>query len=158
MNRHLIRRLPIALAGFAVLLFMATTAVGAIPTSITLTLQGGVDQTRTPCHETNHYAAYKLGTRIYMDGYVTPAPAFADQAWKVKIKVEKCILGVFKVIKEIHVLGNGVLVNGVKMGHYRWNWRPLYPGFYFARAYYYTTTTTSIQSTDEHFHVQRLAP
>lgn len=158
MNRQLIRRLPIALAGLAVLLFMAMTAVGATPTSITLTLQAGVDQTKTPCHQSNHYQAYKLGTRIYMDGYVTPAPDFPDGGWKVKIKVKKCVLGVFKTVKQVHVLGNGVTVNGVKEGHYKWSWKPAYTGFYFARAYYYTSTTTSIQSTDEHFHVQKLAP
>ena len=48
-------------------------------------------------------------------------------------------------------------VNGVKLGHYKWGWKPLYGGFYFARAYYYGYTPT-IESTDEHFHVQRLAP
>ena len=156
MKRHLIRRLPAALLAVGVLLFTATAAVGA-GESITLELHGGVDQTRTKCNQTNHYAAYKLGTRIYMEGYVTPAPNLPDQTWRVKIKVKKCVLGVFKTIKEVHVWGNGVVVNGVKMGHYRWSWKPLYRGFYFARAYYYGYTP-AIESTDEHFHVQLLAP
>ena len=156
MNRRFARRLPAALIGVGVLLFTATAAIGAAPT-ITLELHGGVDQTKTPCHQTNHYAAYKLGTRIYMEGYVTPAPNLPDGGWRVKIKVKKCVLGVFKTIKQVHVLGNSVVVNGVKEGHFRWSWKPLYTGFYFARAYYYGYTP-AIESTDEHFHVQRLAP
>ena len=156
MKRYLGRRLTVALLAVGALLVTATAAIGAGET-ITLELHGGVDQTRSPCHQTNHYAAYKLGTRIYMEGYVTPAPNLPDQTWRVKIKVKKCVLGVFKVIKQVHVLGNGVVVNGVKEGHYRWSWKPLYRGFYFARAYYYGYTP-AIESTDEHFHVQLLAP
>ena len=154
MNRQLTRRLPVALAAIGVLLFMATAATGATPTSITLSLLGGVDQgNKTACHELNHYHAYKINTRMFAEGYVTPAPPFPDQGWKVKIKIEKCILGHFKVIAQPHVLGNGVLVNGVKEGHFRFSRVNKTTGFYFLRAYYYTSTTTSIQSTDEHFHV-----
>ena len=156
MNRTLIRRLPIALAGLAVLLFVATAAVGATPKTITLSLLAGVNQgMKTACHETNHYQAYKINTRMRSEGYVIPAPPFPDQAWKVKIKIEKCVLGHFVVIAQPHVLGNGVLVNGVKEGHFRFSRVNRALGFYFLRAYYYTTPTTSIQSTDEHFHVTR---
>lgn len=156
MNRRFTRRLPAVLLAVGALLVTATVAVAAGET-ITLALQGGVDQTKSPCHQTNHYAAYKLGTRIYMDGYVNPAPDLADGTWRVKIKVKKCVSGVFKTIKQVHVLGNGVVVNGTKEGHYRWSWKPAYKGFYFARAYYYGYTP-AIESTDEHFHVQLTAP
>ena len=156
MNRQIIRRLPLALAAIGVVLFMATAAIGATPTSITLSLIGGVNQgMKTACHETNHYQAYKIYKRMYSEGYVTPAPAFPDQTWKVKIKIEKCVLGRFVVIAQPHVLGNGVLVNGVKEGHFRFSRVNKALGFYFLRAYYYTTPTHSIQSTDEHFHVTR---
>ena len=154
MNRHLIRRLPAALIACGVLVG-AAVASGATPTSITLNLHGGVSQQRTACRQPNHYAAYKLGKVISMEGYVTPAPAFPDRAWKVKVKIKQCRLGRFVTIAQKHVLGNGVVVNAVKEGHYRATYKPRTTGWFFARAYYYTSTTTSIQSTDEHFHVTR---
>ena len=154
MNRPLVRRLPIALAGFAVLLVMATAAVGATPTSITLNLQGGYNnQDVTKCGALHHFTMYHVNTKQMMNGTVSPNPPFADGAWKVKMKVEKCVLGVWKVVQQVHVLGNTTLVNGVKTAVYQWNHKLLYRGFYFVRAYYYTSTTTWIQSTDEHYHV-----
>ena len=156
MNRPLTRRLPAVLAAIGVLLFMATAAVGATPTSITLSLLAGTDQgMKTACTETNHYQAFKINKRMFSEGYVTPSPSFPDQAWKVKIKIEKCVRGRFVVIGQPHVLGNGVLVGSVKEGHFRFSRVNKATGFYFIRAYYYTTPTTSIQSTDEHFRVTR---
>jgi len=157
MNHPLIRRLPIALAGFAVLLFMTTAAVGATPTSITLNLQGGYsNQDVTKCGALHHFTMYHQNTKLTMDGTVSPNPPYPDGAWKVKIKIEKCVLGVWKVIAQPHVLGNTTLVNGVKTAVFKYT-RSLgiNRGFFKARAYYYTTTTTSIISTDEKFHVTR---
>ena len=155
MNRPLIRRLPIALAGFAVLLVMATTAVGATPTSITLTLQGGYsNQYVAKCGALHHFTMYHVNTKLTMDGTVSPTPPFPDGAWKVKIKIEKCVLGVWKLIAQPHVLGNQTLVNGVKTAVFKYTrFLGINRGFFHARAYYYTTTTTWIESTDEHFHV-----
>jgi len=144
--------MPAALVAIGILLVTAATALAAGET-ITLNLQAGVSQTAKACKQTNHYTAYKLGTKILMDGYVTPAPALPDQTWKVKIKVKKCVHGKFKTIKQVHVLGNGVLVNNVKEGHWRWAFKPKMKGFYFARAYYYGYTPY-IQTTEENFHVR----
>lgn len=154
MNRPLVRRLPAALLASGVLLFTAAAANGAGET-ITLTLQGGVDQgNKTACKQVNHYQAYKLGTRISMDGTVDPRPAFPDGTWKVKIKIKKCVRGRFVVVGQSHVLGNSTLVNGVKTAVFSKTIKPKLTGFYFARAYYYGYTPY-IQSTDEHFHITR---
>lgn len=154
MNRSLIRRLPLALAAFAVLLFMATAAIGATPTTITLNLQGGYNnQDVTKCGALHHFTMYHVNTTQMMNGTVSPNPPFPDGAWKVKLKVEKCVLGQWKVFSQTHVLGNTTLVNSVKTAVYQWNHKLLYRGFYLVRAYYYTSTTTWIQSTDEHYHV-----
>ena len=147
------KRLPAVLLATGALALTVTAVTWAAATTITLNLHGGVSQQRTACHQLNHYTAYKRGAHIAMDGFVTPAPALPDGAWKVKIKVKKCVLGRFKTILQVHRLGNGVLVGTVKEGHYRWTYTPKTTGYYFARAYYYTSTTTSVQSTDEHFHV-----
>lgn len=155
MNRPLIRRLPIALAGLAVLLVAATAAIGATPTSITLALQGGyANQNVSKCGALHHFTVYHQKTKVTMGGTVSPNPPFPDGAWKVKIKVEKCILGKWKVIAQPHVLGNTTLVNGVKTAEYKYiRSLGINRGFFHVRAYYYTTPTTSIRSTDEHFKV-----
>jgi hypothetical protein len=153
-HRH-IRRLPAAIAATGVLLVTAAVAIGATPTAISLALQGGTTQNVTGCKQLNHYQAYKVNTKMTMEGYVTPAPAFPDQAWKVKIKIKMCKAGKFVTVAQPHVLGNGVLVNGVKEGHFKYTRALKVKGFFFARAYYYTTPTTSIVSTDEHFHVTK---
>lgn len=154
MNRQLIRRLPAALLACGVLFFTAAAASGASGNSITLNLQGGTSQQKTACHQLNHYTAYKVNTRMYTDGYVDPAPALPDGTWTVKIKIKQCKLGKFVTIAQAHVKGNGVVVNGVKLGHFRFSRVNKTTGFYFARAYYYGYTPTLI-STDEHFHVTR---
>jgi hypothetical protein len=151
MSRNIIRRLPAALLVGGVLLFTATAAIGA-GNSITLDLHGGVNQQLTACSQVNHYMAYNLGSKISMEGYVTPAPALPDQTWKVKIKIKKCVNGSFVTVAQFHVLGNGVIVNSVKEGHFRGIYAPTSTGFYFARAYYYGFTP-AIQSLDQHFHV-----
>ncbi len=156
MNRHITRRLPVALAAAGAVLVTAAVAFAATPTSITLSLLAGTDQGQlTACKQPNHYQAYKVNTKLSMEGYVTPAPAFPDQQWKVKIKIKQCKRGKFVTVAQVHVLGNGVVVNGVKEGHFKYTRALKLRGFFFARAYYYTSATTSIESTDEHFHVTK---
>jgi hypothetical protein len=153
MNRDLTRRLPAALAAGGVLLLTATTAVGA-GNSITLNLKGGRSQEKTACGALHHYAAFHKGSKLRMDGYVSPAPALPDGTWRVKIKVKQCKSGRFVTISQTHVKGNGVLVNGTKEGHFRLAYRLRRKGFFFARAYYYGYQPRII-SQDQHFHVTR---
>lgn len=152
MNRHTTRLLSALLAG-GVLLATAATAIGAGNT-ITLNLKGGRSQNKTACSALHHYAAYRKGGTLRMDGYVTPAPALPDKTWRVKIKIKQCKNGRFVTVWQRHAAGNSVLVNGVKEGHYRITYRMRTKGYFFARAYYYGYQPTVI-SQDQHFHVTR---
>ncbi|HET7353851.1 MAG TPA: hypothetical protein VFJ11_07400 [Gaiellaceae bacterium] len=152
MNRHTTRLLSALLAG-GVLLATAAAAIGAGNT-ITLNLKGGRSQNKTACSALHHYAAYRKGGTLRMDGYVTPAPALPDKTWRVKIKIKQCKNGRFVTVWQRHAAGNSVLVNGVKEGHYRISYRMRTKGYFFARAYYYGYQPTVI-SQDQHFHVTR---
>lgn len=152
MTRHTIRLLAALLAG-GVLLATAATALGTGNT-ITLNLKGGRSQSRTACSALHHYAVYRKGGRLRMDGYVTPAPALPDGTWRVKIKIKQCKGGRFVTIWQRHALGNSVLVSGVKKGHFRMTYRMRSKGYFFARAYYYGYQPTLI-SQDQHFRVTR---
>ena len=89
-----------------------------------------------------------------MEGWVVPAPALPDGAWRVKIKFKQCKLGRFVTVAEVHVKGRRVVVHGVKEGQFRYT-RPLrVRGFFFARAYYYGYSPSLI-SADKYFHVTR---
>jgi hypothetical protein len=154
MNRHHPRR-PLAgvLAGGAVLL-LATTALAA-GNSITLNLKGGYgNQQRTACSARHHYTLYHRGGTLKMDGYVTPAPALPDGTWRVKVKIKQCKAGRFVTIWQRHARGNGVLLNGVKVGHFRISYRMRSTGYFFARAYYYGYQPR-IKSDAQHFRVTR---
>jgi hypothetical protein len=153
MDRHLIRRLLVALLPTTALLVTAATAIGA-GSSITLNLKGGRSQEKTACAARHHYAAYHKGSRLRMDGYVSPAPALPDKTWRVKIKIKQCKSGRFVTIWQAHTRGNGVLLNGVKAGHFRMSYRLRHKGYFFARAYYYGYQP-SIESQEEHFRVTR---
>lgn len=153
MDRHTTRPLLAALFAGGVLLATAATAIGA-GNSITLNLKGGRSQEKTACSALHHYSAYHKGGRLRMDGYVTPAPALPDGTWRVKIKIKQCKGGRFVTIWQRHALGNSVLVNGVKEGHYRISYRMRKKGYFFARAYYYGTQPR-IVSQDQHFRVTR---
>ena len=153
MHRHLHRRLLATLVAGGVLLVTAATAVGA-GNSITLSLKGGRSQQKTACSALHHYQAYHRGGRLRMDGYVSPAPALADGTWRVKVKIKQCKSGRFVTIWQRHAAGNGVLVNGVKQGHFRISYRLRKRGYFFARAYYYGYQPRII-SQDEHFRVTR---
>jgi hypothetical protein len=153
MNRHLTRRLPAALLAGGVLLLTAATATGA-GNSITLNLKGGRSQEKIACAARHHYSAYHKGSRLRMDGYVSPAPALPDGTWRVKIKIKQCKSGRFVTISQTHVKGNGVLRNGARVGHFRMTYRLRHKGYFFARAYYYGYQPRII-SQDEHFRVTR---
>ena len=153
MDSHTTRRLLAALLAGGMLLATAATAIGAGNT-ITLNLKGGRSQTKTACSALHHYAAYHKGGRLRMDGYVTPAPALPDGTWRVKIKIKQCKGGRFVTIWQRHALGNSVLVNGVKEGHYRISYRMRKKGYFFARAYFYGYQPRII-SQDQHFRVTR---
>lgn len=153
MNHHLTRRLLAPLLAGGVLLVTAATAIGA-GNSITLNLTGGRSQQKTACSALHHYQAYHRGSRLRMDGYVSPAPALPDGTWRVKIKIKQCRSGRFVTIWQRHAPGNGVLVNGVKEGHFRISYRMRKKGYFFARAYYYGYQPR-IVSQDQHFRVTR---
>lgn len=153
MDRHHTRRLRAALLAGGILMVTAATAIGA-GNSITLNLKGGRSQEKTACAARHHYAAYHKGSRLRMDGYVSPAPTLPDGTWRVKIKIKQCKSGRFVTIWQRHARGNGVLVNGVKVGHFRISYRMRHTGYFFARAYYYGYQPR-IVSPDQHFHVTR---
>jgi hypothetical protein len=153
MDRHHTRRLLAALLAGGILMVTAATAIGA-GNSITLNLKGGRSQEKTACAARHHYAAYHKGSRLRMDGYVSPAPTLPDGTWRVKIKIKQCKSGRFVTIWQRHARGNGVLVNGVKVGHFRISYRMRHTGYFFARAYYYGYQPR-IVSPDQHFHVTR---
>ena len=153
MNRYLTRRLLAGLLAGGVLLGTAAMAFGA-GNSITLNLKGGRSQERTACKALHHYAAYHQGGRLRMDGYVSPAPALPDGTWRVKIKIKQCRNGRFVTIWEAHTRGNSVLLNGVRVGHFRMTYRMRHKGYFFARAYYYGYQPR-VESQEEHFRVTR---
>jgi len=156
MNRPLARRLPIALLAGGVLLVTAVAASGAGAKSVTLNLLGGRVQKATACHQAHphRYQVYRVNTKLSMEGWVVPAPALPDGAWRVKIKFKQCKLGRFVTFAEVHVTGRRVVVHGVKEGQFGYV-RPLrVQGFFFARAYYYGYTPSLI-SADKYFQVTR---
>jgi hypothetical protein len=153
MDSHLTRRLLATILASGALLVSVATATGA-GNSITLNLKDGRSQAKTACSAKHHYAAYHKGGRLRMDGYVSPAPALPDGTWRVKIKIKQCKSGHFVTIWQAHTPGNGVLLNGVKVGHFRMTYRLRHKGYFFARAYYYGYQP-SIRSQEEHFRVTR---
>jgi len=153
MHRHPTPRLLAALLAAGVLLVTAATAIGA-GNSITLNLKGGRSQQKATCGALHHYAAYHKGSKLRMDGYVSPAPALPDHTWRVKIKIKQCRNGRFVTVSESHAFGNGVLLAGVKVGHFRKTLRLRRKGYFFARAYYYGYQPT-VESQEEHFRVTR---
>jgi hypothetical protein len=141
------------LAGASLVLF-AVAAIAAGNT-ITLNLKGGYrNQQRTACSARHHYTLYHHGGTLRMEGYVSPAPALPDGTWRVKIKIKQCKGGRFVAIWQRHARGNGVLLNGVKVGHFRISYRMRQRGYFFARAYYYGYQPRII-SQDQHFRVTR---
>ena len=154
MNRPTSRRSLLGLVAAGALLLFAATAIAA-GNSITLNLKGGYrNQERTACSERHHYTLYHRGGTLKMDGYVSPAPALPDGTWRVKIKIKQCKGGRFVAIWQRHARGNGVLLNGVKVGHFRISYRMRRKGYFFARAYYYGYQPR-IRSQDQHFRVTR---
>jgi hypothetical protein len=153
MHRHPNPRLFAALLAGGLLLVTAATATGA-GNSITLNLTGGRSQQKTACGALHHYAAYHKGSKLRMNGYVSPAPALPDNTWRVKIKIKQCKNGRFVTISESHTFGKGVLLNSVKVGQFRKTLRLRRTGYFFARAYYYGYQPT-VESQEDHFRVTR---
>ncbi len=154
MHPHLSRRRLAGLLVGVALLLLAATALAA-GKSITLDLKGGYkNETRVVCKQRNHYTVYHRGGTLLMDGYISPAPALPDGTWRVKIKVKRCKSGRFVEIWHGYAPGKGVLLNGVKVGHFRRTYRMRSTGYFFARAYYYRAHPR-IRSRAEHFHVTR---
>ncbi len=154
MNRHHLRRPLAGLVAGGTLLLLTATAIAA-GNSITLNLKGGYrNQERTACSARHHYTLYHRGGTLKMDGYISPAPALPDGTWRVKIKIKQCKRGHFVAIWQRHARGSGVLLNGVKVGHFRISYRMRKRGYFFARAYYYGYHPR-IRSEDQHFRVTR---
>lgn len=154
MKPHLRRPALAGLMAGALLLAATATAIAAGNT-ITLNLKGGYrNQERTACTQRNHYTLYHHGGALRMEGYVSPAPALPDGTWRVKVKIKQCKSGRFVTIWQRHARGNGVLQNGVKVGHFRISYRMRKTGYFFARAYYYGYQPR-IRSEDMHFRVTR---
>ena len=154
MNRRLRNGLMTGLLAGASLVLFAAAAIAAGNT-ITLNLKGGYrNQQRTACSARHHYTLYHHGGTLRMEGYVSPAPALPDGTWRVKIKIKQCKGGRFVTIWQRHARGNGVLLNGVKVGHFRISYRMRQRGYFFARAYYYGYQPRII-SQDQHFRVTR---
>ena len=154
MKPHLPRRPVAGVLASGALLLVAAAALAA-GNSITLNLKGGYrNQQRTACAARHHYTLYHRGRTVKMDGFVSPAPARPDGTWRVKVKIKQCKGGRFVTIWQRHARGNGVLVNGVKVGHFRIGYRVPHAGYFFARAYYYGYQPRII-SQDQHFRVTR---
>jgi hypothetical protein len=145
MHRYPTARLLAALVAAAVLLVTAATAIGA-GNSITLNLNGGRSQQKTACKALHHYAAYRKGRTLRMNGSVSPTPTLPDGTWRVKIKIKQCKNSRFVPIWETHVFG--------KAGQFSATYRMRHTGYFFARAYYYGYQP-SIESQEEHFRVTR---
>jgi hypothetical protein len=154
MKFHVRRRLLAGLFAGAIIVSLAATASAAGRT-ITLNLKGGYrNQERTACSARHHYTLYHRGGTLKMDGFVSPAPALPDGTWRVKVKIKQCKAGRFVTVWQRHAPGNGVVVNGTKVGHFRISFRMRSQGYFFARAYYYGYTPRLI-SADQHFRVTR---
>jgi hypothetical protein len=153
MNRHLIRRLPAALIAGGVLLFAATAIGAATAPTISLVLHGGTNQYLTKCNDPlHHYQAYKIGTTIQMDGYITPPPS---GTWHGKIKIKKCTLGRWVTVWARDEVGHGTVVNNVPEGHFQGSYKPAHTGFYRAKAEYTPAGATkpTLVTDYQHFHI-----
>ena len=139
-----------AIAAAALLAVVATTAYATTRT-VTLNLEGGYGNvnTSTRCGAVNHYTKYHLGHTIQMNGTVLPVPS---GAWKVKIKVKRCMLvnGVwgFHRVWAGHFSGN-------RLGWFYPAFKPGKLAAYFVRAYYYYSATGSFRSAKQNFLVTR---
>ena len=154
MRRRVPRPPLVGLLAAGTVLLLAATAIAA-GNSITLNLKGGYrNQQRIACSARHHYTLYHRGGTLRMDGYVSPAPALPDGAWRVKVKIKQCKGGRFVTIWQRHARGNAVLLNGAKVGHFRISYRTQRTGYFFACAYYYGYTPR-IKSDAQHFRVTR---
>ena len=152
MNRNLVRRLPAALIAGGVLLFTAAAIGAATAPTLTLVLHGGTQKQMAKCNDPLHsWQGYKIGTKLQMDGYITPAP---KGTWQAKFKVKKCKLGKWVTIWARRVAGHGTVVNGVPEGHIQGTYKPLTTGLYRMKAEY-DGYTPQLESDYQHFFVHK---
>jgi hypothetical protein len=155
MRHRLIRRLPAALLAGGAVLFAATAIWAATAPSITLVLHGGTNQQFAACKDPlHHWLAYKIGTTIQMDGYITPEPS---GTWHAKIKVKKCTLGRWVTIWARDEVGHGTVVGGVTEGHFQGSYKPARTGLYRVKAEYTPlgATKPTLVTEYQHFHIHR---
>jgi hypothetical protein len=152
---HRIIRLSAALLAGGVLLFTATAIGATTAPTITLVLHGGTSQQLTKCNDPlHHYLAYKIGTTIQMDGYITPEP---QGTWQAKFKIKKCTRGRWVTVWARRVVGHGTVVNNVQEGHFQGSYKPARTGLYRAKAEYTPlgATKPTLVTDYQHFDIHK---
>jgi hypothetical protein len=135
------RRISSALAAGAAAAALAVPASAGAPT-VTLNLKAGSTKRElVACGIRHHYTFFHVGRPVAMDGFVLPAPS---GAWRVKVKVKKCIRGRFRTVWARHTRGR---TNGT----FTITYTPRHAGAYFARAYYYGVRP-AVRSGKQYFH------
>lgn len=135
------RRRALIVAALTALAVAAGAAAATV--TVTLNLQGGVgSRTLRACGALHHYTLYRTGSRIKIDGSVTPPPT----AFRVKLKVKRCVRGTFRTVWSggAHERADGTFA-GVFVARRR--------GLYFARAYVHSGGP-EFRSDKQHFQVR----
>jgi hypothetical protein len=102
---------------------------------------GSAKRELVACRIRHHYTFFHVGRPIAMNGSVLPVPS---GAWRVKVKVKRCVRGMFRTVWARHTRGR---TNGTFTIAYK----PRHIGAYFARAYYYGVHP-AVRSTKLYFH------
>jgi hypothetical protein len=130
-------------AVFTALVVAAAAVAASAASTITINLQGGAgSRTFKACGALHHYTVYRVGTRIQIDGVVSPRPA----SFRVKLKVKQCVRGTFRTVWSAgaHERSDGTYT-GVFVARRR--------GAFFARAYLHIGART-VRSDKTHFQVR----
>src|SRR2546427_9324225 len=91
-------------ATVAVIAAVPTLAASGAVSTVLLNLKAGyANQTLLACGIKHHYTFFHAGRPLGMDGSVQPAPL--TSAWKVKVKVKKCVAGRFRTVWSGHARG-----------------------------------------------------
>jgi hypothetical protein len=134
-------RISSAAAAGAAAAVLAVPASAAAP-AVTLNIKGGSTKRElVACGIRHHYTFFHIRRPIAMDGSVLPVPS---GAWRVKVKVKKCIRGRFRTVWAHHTKGR---TNGA----FTITYTPRHAGAYFARAYYYGVRP-AVRSGKQYFH------
>jgi hypothetical protein len=135
----------VRIAAVAVAAAIPTVAAGSAASTVLLNLKGGyANQTLVACRLTHHYTFFHVGRALRMDGSVQPPPG--TKAWKVKVKVKKCVAGRFRRVWSGHTTGKAD-------GTFKIAYTPRRRGSYFARAYFYGVRPTA-RSDKQYFRVR----